>query len=56
MRLVRLPPGIPSPTLGFPIAMALVNREFSEVGSTVDVDIRGKRAPFGCCGSAVLQA
>lgn len=38
--------GIPSPTLGFPIAMALVNREFSEVGSTVDVDIRGKRAPF----------
>ena len=38
--------GIPSPTLGFPIAMALVNREFSELGSTVDVDIRGKRAPF----------
>ena len=38
--------GIPSPILGYPIAMALVNREFSELGSTVDVDIRGKRAPF----------
>ena len=36
--------GIPSPTLGYPIAMALVKREFSEVGSEVDVDIRGKRA------------
>ena len=38
--------GIPSPTLGYPVAMALVNREFSELGSTIDVDIRGKRAPF----------
>ena len=38
--------GIPSPTLGYPIAMALVKREFSEVGSEVDVDIRGKRATF----------
>ena len=26
--------------------MARVNREVSEVGSTVDVEIRGKRAPF----------
>ena len=38
--------GIPSPTLGYPIAMALVKREFSEVGSEVDVDIRGKHATF----------
>lgn len=38
--------GIPSPTLGYPVAMALVKREFSEVGTEVDVDIRGKRATF----------
>ncbi|MDO4916548.1 MAG: glycine cleavage system aminomethyltransferase GcvT [Rothia sp. (in: high G+C Gram-positive bacteria)] len=38
--------GIPSPTLGYPIAMALINKDFSEVGTTVDVDIRGKKAAF----------
>ena len=38
--------GIPSPTLGYPVAMALANREFSAPGTTVDVDIRGKKAPF----------
>ncbi|MEU7992314.1 glycine cleavage system aminomethyltransferase GcvT [Rothia amarae] len=38
--------GIPSPTLGYPVAMALVNRDHSELGTTVDVDIRGKKAPF----------
>lgn len=38
--------GIPSPTLGYPVAMALVKRDFAEVGSTLNVDIRGKNAPF----------
>ncbi|MDO5749937.1 MAG: glycine cleavage system aminomethyltransferase GcvT [Rothia sp. (in: high G+C Gram-positive bacteria)] len=38
--------GIPSPTLGYPVAMALVQRPYSELGSTIEVDIRGKRAPF----------
>ena len=38
--------GIPSPTLGYPVAMALVKREYSEIGTTIDVDIRGKKAPF----------
>lgn len=38
--------GIPSPTLGYPIAMALLKTELAEVGSTISVDIRGKSAPF----------
>ncbi|MFW0183996.1 glycine cleavage system aminomethyltransferase GcvT [Rothia sp. CCM 9418] len=38
--------GIPSPTLGHPIAMALVESSYAHEGTTVEVDIRGKRAPF----------
>lgn len=38
--------GIPSPTLGHPIAMAFVEEEFAEVGRTVAVDIRGKSNAF----------
>lgn len=38
--------GIPSPTLGYPVAMALVERQYAELGTTVQVDIRGKHAPF----------
>ena len=35
--------GALSPTLGYPIAMAYVSKEFAELGSTVEVDIRGTR-------------
>ncbi len=35
--------GALSPTLGYPVAMAYVDRALSEVGSKVDVDIRGNR-------------
>ncbi|MCM3509677.1 glycine cleavage system aminomethyltransferase GcvT [Rothia sp. P100] len=38
--------GIPSPTLGYPIALALMNTEHAHQGTTVNVDIRGKAAPF----------
>jgi len=38
--------GIPSPTLGYPIAMAHVEREQSDVGKTIAVDIRGKTNDF----------
>lgn len=38
--------GIPSPTLGYPVAMALVNSDYAEIGRTIEVDIRGKKAPF----------
>ncbi|WP_201774297.1 glycine cleavage system aminomethyltransferase GcvT [Demequina flava] len=34
--------GIPSPTLGSPIAMAYVSREFAEAGTAVAVDVRGR--------------
>ncbi|GAA3269897.1 glycine cleavage system aminomethyltransferase GcvT [Paenarthrobacter aurescens] len=38
--------GQPSPTLGYPIALAYVDVEHSEPGTTVDVDLRGKAEPF----------
>ena len=38
--------GQPSPTLGYPVAMAYVDVEHSEVGTLVDVDLRGKPERF----------
>lgn len=38
--------GIPSPTLGHPIAMAFVERGRVAVGDSVEVDIRGKKNTF----------
>lgn len=37
--------GAPSPTLGHPIAMAYVDRQHSEPGSALQVDLRGKPVP-----------
>ncbi|MEQ4565431.1 glycine cleavage system aminomethyltransferase GcvT [Paenarthrobacter sp. CAP02] len=38
--------GQPSPTLGYPVALAYVDVEFAEVGTALDVDLRGKAEPF----------
>ena len=38
--------GAPSPTLGYPIALAYVDAAFAEPGTSVDVDLRGKPEPF----------
>jgi aminomethyltransferase len=38
--------GQPSPTLGYPIALAYVDAEYAEPGTRVDVDLRGKPEPF----------
>ena len=38
--------GQPSPTLGYPIAMAYVDAAFTAVGTALDVDLRGKAEPF----------
>ncbi|WP_314193063.1 glycine cleavage system aminomethyltransferase GcvT [uncultured Arthrobacter sp.] len=38
--------GQPSPTLGYPVAMAYVDVEHAEVGTVLDVDLRGKSEPF----------
>ena len=39
--------GLPSPTLGYPVALALVNTAAGlEPGAPVEVDIRGRRYPF----------
>lgn len=35
--------GLPSPTLGYPVALALVTPEFAAVGTALEVDLRGKR-------------
>ncbi|MGK0715666.1 glycine cleavage system aminomethyltransferase GcvT [Leucobacter sp. W1153] len=42
----RITSGQPSPTLGTPIALAYVEPEFAEVGTPVNVDLRGKLEPF----------
>ncbi|MET4094920.1 glycine cleavage system aminomethyltransferase GcvT [Arthrobacter sp. UYCu712] len=38
--------GQPSPSLGYPVAMAYVDVEFTEPGTTLDIDLRGKTEPF----------
>ncbi|MDI2036539.1 glycine cleavage system aminomethyltransferase GcvT [Paenarthrobacter nitroguajacolicus] len=38
--------GQPSPSLGYPVALAYVDVEHSEPGTVVDVDLRGKAEPF----------
>ncbi|MBM6622751.1 glycine cleavage system aminomethyltransferase GcvT [Micrococcaceae bacterium RIT802] len=38
--------GQPSPTLGYPIALAYVDVALTEVGTALDVDLRGKPQPF----------
>ncbi|VXC01093.1 glycine cleavage system aminomethyltransferase GcvT [Arthrobacter sp. 8AJ] len=38
--------GQPSPTLGYPIAMAYVDVEYSAPGTALDIDLRGKAEPF----------
>ncbi|WP_457963760.1 glycine cleavage system aminomethyltransferase GcvT [Arthrobacter sp. D1-29] len=38
--------GQPSPTLGYPVALAYVDVAHSEPGTVVDVDLRGKLEPF----------
>lgn len=38
--------GQPSPTLGHPVALAHVQPEHAEIGTDVEIDIRGKRYPF----------
>ncbi|MGO4298000.1 glycine cleavage system aminomethyltransferase GcvT [Glutamicibacter sp. MCAF14] len=38
--------GQPSPTLGYPVALGYVDAEFGEVGTELEVDLRGKTLPF----------
>ncbi|KHL03885.1 glycine cleavage system protein T [Sinomonas humi] len=38
--------GQPSPTLGYPVAMAYVDVELAEPGTKLEVDLRGKAEPF----------
>lgn len=38
--------GAPSPTLGYPIALAYVDAGFTGEGTGLDVDLRGKTEPF----------
>ncbi|WP_018133741.1 glycine cleavage system aminomethyltransferase GcvT [Acaricomes phytoseiuli] len=38
--------GQPSPTLGYPVALAYVSVEHSEPGTELEVDLRGKAEPF----------
>ncbi len=38
--------GQPSPTLGYPVAIAYVEPAFAEPGTALEIDLRGKREPF----------
>lgn len=38
--------GQPSPTLGYPVAMAYVDVAYTEPGTALDIDLRGKPEPF----------
>jgi aminomethyltransferase len=38
--------GAPSPTLGYPIALAYVTPEVSAEGTELAVDVRGRAEPF----------
>jgi aminomethyltransferase len=38
--------GQPSPTLGYPVAMAYVDVAHTEPGTALDIDLRGKAEPF----------
>ena len=38
--------GQPSPTLGYPVALAYVEPAFADIGTPVEVDLRGKLEPF----------
>jgi aminomethyltransferase len=38
--------GQPSPTLGYPVAMAYVDVAHTEPGTALDIDLRGKTEPF----------
>jgi glycine cleavage system T protein (aminomethyltransferase) len=38
--------GQPSPTLGYPVAMAYVDVEHAAPGTALDIDLRGKTEPF----------
>ncbi len=38
--------GLPSPTLGHPVALARIDAAFADIGAAVAVDLRGKPEPF----------
>jgi aminomethyltransferase len=42
----RVTSGAPSPTLGYPIAMAYVTPDVAEPGTELTVDVRGRAEPF----------
>jgi aminomethyltransferase len=45
-RVGEVTSGQPSPTLGYPIALAYVDVDLVEPGTQVEVDLRGKAEPF----------
>jgi aminomethyltransferase len=45
-RIGEVTSGVPSPTLGYPIALARVDVAFKDTGTELSVDLRGKAEPF----------
>jgi aminomethyltransferase len=45
----RVTTAVQSPSLGVPIALALMRREWTEPGRSVEVEINGERVPAETC-------
>ncbi|WP_313821420.1 glycine cleavage system aminomethyltransferase GcvT [Citricoccus sp.] len=45
-RIGEVTSGVPSPTLGYPIALARIDVAFKDTGTELSVDLRGKAEPF----------
>lgn len=45
-RIGEVTSGVPSPTLGHPIALARIDVAFKDIGTELSVDLRGKAEPF----------
>jgi aminomethyltransferase len=47
--------GTLSPSLGFPIAIALIDKTFSEKGATLLIQVRDQKVPFQICETPFLK-
>lgn len=47
--------GTHSPTIGYPIAMALIDKEYSALGTALEAEVRGRRIPVEVVSSSFYQ-
>lgn len=47
--------GTHSPTLGYPIAMALIDKEYGDIGTALEAEVRGRRIPVEVVSSTFYK-